>query len=513
MTDSKAQIPIHITAHEELCIERVPQKPCALVIFGASGDLTHRKLIPTVLRLHASGLLPKNFFLLGAARTKFSEEKFRTSLHKSAGSKPLAQGDFFKKIYYQSCEYSDPKSIGQLKKRLDELAKTHGTNGNVIFYLALPSSVYLPVIKALRDAGLIRQDKGQEPWSNVVIEKPFGSDLASAVKLNDEISQILDECQIYRIDHYLGKETVQNILMFRFANTIFEPVWNRRYIDHVQITAAETLGVERRGDFFDHTGTIRDMFQNHMLQLVSLVAMEPPVRFNSFDYRDEKVRLMRAIRPIDTKNIAASFVRGQYGAGKAEGKSVPAYREEPKVGKKSTTETFAAMKLFIDNWRWEGVPFYLRSGKRLASKATEISIQFKHIPHSIFPTVPAAQFPPNVLTMRIQPDEGISLSYEAKYPGPKLCMATLNLDFFYKELFKEEIPDAYQRLLLDCMQADQTLFVRRDMIEVSWALFDGILKAVQKDGEKGLHIYPSGTWGPQAADELIQKDGRYWKVL
>lgn len=510
----ETRIPLKITAHPELCIERVPEHPCGIVIFGASGDLAHRKLLPALYALHVAKLLPKNFFLAGAGRSEWTDDTFREdalkTLEKRGKLNDTESRSFLERVFYQRCNYEDPKSLSAVGEKVGRLSERYKTGGNVIYYLAVPPRVYAGTIRAMGEAKLVHPPAPKGPWTHVVIEKPFGHDLDSAAQLDREIHGVLDESQIYRIDHYLGKETVQNILMFRFANAIFEPIWNNRFIDHVQIMAAETLGIEHRAGFYDHAGALRDVFQNHMLQLLALVAMEPPSSFTADPYRDEKVKVLRSIRPIAPGCFSDCYVRGQYDAGIVDGTEVRAYRKEGGVPPDSQTETFAAIKLFIDNWRWEGVPFYLRAGKRLKGKATELAVHFKRIPHSIIPLIPANQFPRNVLILRIEPDEGISLSFEAKYPGPKFCLATLDLDFFYKDVFKGSIPGAYERLLLDCMLADQTLFVRQDMVGVSWSFITEVLEETERD-KVSPALYPAGSWGPKEADQLIQRDGRYWK--
>lgn len=505
--------PLKIVTHDKFCIESVPA-PCGIVIFGASGDLSHRKLIPALFDLHKAKLLPKGFFILGFARSDSGDDIFRDDISKTLKEKgetdTAALDSFLKLIYYRKGQYADAGELNLLGETLKGLGEKHETKGNIIFYLATPPDLYQNTIFAMNEAGLIQESNNGNPWTRVVIEKPFGRDFESARELNKELRKVLDETQIYRIDHYLGKETVQNILMFRFANSIFEPVWNHQYIDHVQITAAENLGVEHRAGYYEKAGVLRDMFQNHMLQLLALVAIEPPVRFNARQYRDEKERVVRSLRPVPLDKLNDFVVRGQYESGKINGETVPPYRDEHGVSKDSNIETFTAMKLFIDNWRWEGVPFYLRSGKRLENSATEIAVQFKTVPHSIFEFLEPSQYTPNVLSFRIQPDEGISLNFEAKHPGPKTCMATLNLRFNYKETFHEESMNAYVRLLLDCMQGDQTLFVRQDVIDLSWEFLSPILKAWEKEP---VPIYEAGSLGPQAGLDLIQKDGRFWRAL
>ena len=510
----EAKAPLQILTHDEFCVEKVPD-PCGIVIFGASGDLTHRKLIPALFNLYRAKLLPKGFFVIGFARTPGRDEDYRKNiletLREKQAADPALQKEFAERIYYLSGDYTDKSSLESLGNLLGDLDARHGCRENAIFYLATPPPVYGHLLRGLAGAGLIHAPHAS-PWSRVVIEKPFGHDAESAERLNREIKGFLDESQVYRIDHYMGKETVQNVLIFRFANTVFEPVWNRQYIDHVQITAAETLGVEHRAGYYDKAGALRDMFQNHMLQLLALTAMEPPVRFDADSYRDEKVKLLKSIRRIPMARMEEYAVRGQYAAGAMDGRKVCGYREEEGIQAGSTAETFVALKLFIDNWRWQGVPFYLRSGKRLKERVTEISIQFKNVPHSMFSSLGVEVLPANVLCLRIQPGEGISLGFEAKHPGPKLCMATLHLEFNYQDVFKIDPPEAYERLLLDCMQGDQTLFVRQDMSDVSWAWVTTILDYWKKTPPPRFPNYEAGSWGPGEADTLIQRDGRAWRI-
>ena len=508
--------PLKIVTHDKFCIETVPEV-CGIVIFGASGDLSHRKLIPAIFELHKKKLLPKDFFILGFARTEQNESAFRKDIAKTIAEhgerdKKL-QKTFLDFVYYQSGHYTNVSDLTNLKKTVCGLHAKYKTKGNTIFYLAVPPDLYQDTIFNMKGANLVTECKDRKCWTHIVIEKPFGRDFESACKLNQELVKILDESQIYRIDHYLGKETVQNILMFRFANAIFEPLWNQQHIDHIQITSAETLGIKHRAGYFERTGTLRDMFQNHMFQLLALVAIEPPTKFQADLYRDEKMKVMAALRPVPPDRIDEFVVRGQYGPGKINGKKVAGYREEKGVAKDSQVETYAAMKVFIDNWRWDGVPFYLRSGKRLGAAATEIAVQFKSVPHSIFEFLTPDQYTPNVLSFMIQPNEGISLNFEAKHPGPKTCMATLNLRFNYKETFHEEPMNAYVRLLLDCMQADQTLFVRQDMIDLSWKFLAPILEKWEAEKRPDFPNYAAGSSGPSEAEKLIRADKREWRAL
>ena len=500
MADSKT----NFTIRGEFCIETRPL-PCGVVIFGASGDLTGRKLIPALFQLHRRKLLPKSFYIFGFARSAGDDEGFRYRLQDELFrhlSRPSISeiNAFLQMCHYEQRDYENPGAYGDLAQRLADLDSTHGTGGNRLFYLATPPKLYADICANLGGAGLLREAEGGG-FARVIVEKPFGHDLTSALELDRRLHEIMAEGQIYRIDHYLGKETVQNILMFRFANAIFEPVWNRRYIDHVQITVAESVGVEHRAGYFEQAGIVRDMFQNHMLQMLALVAMEPPASFEADRVRDEKVKLLRSIRPLEGDAVDGAIVRGQYAG----------YRQEPGVAAESITETFAAARLRIDNWRWQGVPFYLRSGKRLARRASEIAIQFKPVPHSMFSPIGPEELAPNILLLRVQPDEGIALVMQAKHPGPKLCMSSLEMDFRYSEVFEEEAGDAYERLLLDAMLGDQTLFVRSDDMAVAWALITPVLERWAAQGAQGeLHAYDPGSWGPAAADQLIQADSRRW---
>jgi glucose-6-phosphate 1-dehydrogenase len=500
-----------------VCAETVAP-PNQLVVFGASGDLASRKLLPSLMQISKRELLDDRFFLLGVGRKKLSDEQFRQIAKRaikedfgSISAKELKS--FTDKFYYISGNYSDALFYDNIKIKLAELDKKYKVDGSRIFYLAVPPFLYSTIVEWLGSSGLsCPSEYGSKQNVRLVVEKPFGRDLQSAIELNGIIHRCFDESQVYRIDHYLGKETVQNILMFRFANVIFEPIWNRNYIDHVQITIAESMGVEHRGSYYDKAGALRDMFQNHMLQMLALVAIEPPTSFEADHIRDEKVKLLRSIRPFKMDELDSFIVRGQYGPGSINGKEVVGYRTEPGIDPQSKTETFIAAKLFMDNWRWKGVPFYLRTGKRLARKDTEIAITFKEVPHSMFVSAGLADMPPNVLILRIQPEEGISLSFQAKQPGSKICMTTLDMNFDYQSVFGVHMPEAYQRLLLDCMVGDQTLFARYDGVEIAWQLLTPVLEAWQNDNA-APYEYAAGSNSFAEADSLIESDGREWRKL
>jgi glucose-6-phosphate 1-dehydrogenase len=420
---------------------------------------------------------------------------------------------FAKGIYYIADDFSDPAAYQQLKTLLHRLDRERGTSGNRLFYLATPPSFFPVIVKHLGAVGLAKPKFPEQSWTRIIIEKPFGRDLASARELNRVVTEVFREEQVYRIDHYLGKETVQNLLVFRYANGIFEPFWNRRYIDHVQLAVAEDLGVENRGSYYEEAGLVRDMIQNHVLQLLSLVTMEPPSTFDATSVRDEKAKVLRAIRPLATDRIDEFSVRGQYVEGWVGGSKVPAYRAEPKVSPTSTTETYAALKLYIDNWRWADVPFYLRSGKRLPKRVSEISIQFRRVPHLLFKGAGADGIEPNVLSVHVQPNEGISLKFCAKLPGATMQIRPVQMEFRYGESFGATPPTAYETLLLDCMLGDATLFNRSDAVELSWELVDPILTHWREQGPKGLALYQAGSWGPAEADALIERDSRQWQRL
>ncbi len=495
-----------------LILPRTPD-PAAMVIFGASGDLTARKLIPALYNLALNRYLPSGFSVIGVADTALSEDEFRArmeqAVQKFSRTQPvdravwqsLADGISFVRMPFDD----QGDGYGRLAAELDRVDRERGTNGNRIFYLATAPQFFSVIIDRLGSSGVAKAGQG---WKRVVVEKPFGHDLNSAQELNRAIHTVFTEQQIFRIDHYLGKETVQNVLVFRFANGIFEPIWNRRYVDHVQITVAEDIGIERRGKYYETAGALRDIFQNHLLQLLSIAAMEAPPNFDADSVRDEKVKVLKSIHPID---VANDVVRGQYGPGWVAGQEVPGYRQELNVAATSTMETFVAVRLKIDNWRWADTPFYLRTGKRLPSRASEIAIQFKNPPHLPFAKTAVQELTPNVLVMRIQPHEGASLKIAAKIPGPVMRLRTVNMDFFYGSSFLVESPDAYERLVLDCMLGDATLFAREDEVERAWALADTIEAGWASQPPAPVPSYAAGTWGPAQADALIERDGRRWR--
>ena len=492
--------------------ERIPE-PAVVVIFGASGDLTKRKLLPALFHLEQSGLLPAEFAVVGVARRPLRDEfakDMREGILQFGGVK---EGDkkldgFMERVSYYAMNFDDPEGYGKLKTLLEGIDGQHGTKGNRLFYLATAPEYFADIIHQLGAHGMAKPQVGTV---HTIIEKPFGHDLASARELNDDVNGVFAEDQIFRIDHYLGKETVQNILIFRFANGIFEPVWNRNYVDHVQITAAEDIGIEGRGPFYEKAGALRDVVQNHVMELLSFVAMEPPVSFEAASMRREKVKVWRSIQPIHQMDA----VRGQYGPGTVDGKQVKGYRQEDRVDHNSSTETYAALKIGIDNWRWAGVPFYLRAGKRLAKRATEITIQFKQPPQLLFKGQSGSckELQPNLITMRIQPDEGISLRFGAKVPSPNMEICPVIMDFNYAEAFGKSSANGYERLLLDAMLGDATLFAHRDGVEATWTLLTPILEQWAASKPKGFPNYASGTWGPESGDELLARDGRAWRKL
>ena len=499
---------------EGISIRAVPQ-PCTIVIFGATGDLTHRKLIPALYNLAADGDLPPAVTIVGFARREKSDDQFRNELENASRkfSRQTVRDDIWKtfaeSIVYHRSEFEDEGGYKTLAKRLDKIDKESGTRGNRLFYLAAAPDQFESILKHLKAAGLNETCKGS--WARVIVEKPFGTDLPSARELNRIVRNSFTEEQTYRIDHFLGKETAQNILVLRFANAIFAPLWNTHYVDSVQITAAETLGVETRAGFYEHAGALRDMVQNHLLQLLCLVAMEPPTDLGADSIRDEKVKVIRSLRHLSRNEVAANVVRGQYTEGAIHGDPVVGYRQEQNVKPDSHTETFVALRLFIDNWRWADVPIYMRVGKRLPKSATEISVHFKKAPPVLFNKELCDQ---NVLVIRIQPDEGISLRIHAKVPGASFRIEPVKMDFHYGTSFGKASPEAYERLLLDAMSGDATLFARRDEVEEAWAFIDPIEEAwhAKKDAP-GLFFYAAGSWGPEEADDLLARDGRAWRRL
>ena len=501
---------------EGLQTERTPD-PCVLVIFGGTGDLTKRKLMPSLYNLAREGMLPTGFSVLGVSREEGNDADFREAMKKAVSDSSSAQVDsawesFAEGLFYISGEFGDGSTYQEIRQKLERIDRGRGTCANRLWYLATPPSIFKTIVDKLDNDGLNRTSR-DTCWVRIIIEKPFGRDLESARELNDAVANVFDEHQIYRIDHYLGKETVQNLLVFRFANGIFEPIWNRNYIDHIQITTAETVGVENRASYYEGTGALRDMIQNHVLQLLAMTAMEPPSTFEANAVRDEKVKVFHAIRPMKRQDVDSLTIRAQYGPGTIGGKSVPGYREETGVDPDSIAETFVALELVVENWRWAGVPFYIRTGKRLPKRVTEIAIVFKRTPHLIFRQVDGERAESNVLAIRIQPDEGISLKFGAKLPGAGIRLQPVTMDFRYGSSFGGRMADAYQRLLLDCMLGDATLYARRDGIEACWSLMTPILHAWESARVKKIPQYEAGTWGPQQSDAFIERNGRTWRRL
>jgi glucose-6-phosphate 1-dehydrogenase len=496
-------------------------EPCTLVIFGA-GDLLHRKLMPSLFHLMGDGLLPDDFAIIVVGRGGMDDDVFRTEVRNAlrtfgpegrAGLDPSAWARFARYLHFISGELADPATYEALRQRLSETDSALPHDSGRLFYLAIPPSLYEEAINRLAESGVAPRvpDPRQRPWVRIIIEKPFGRSLESAVALNACVRRAFAEHQVYRIDHYLGKETVQNLLVFRFANSIFEPVWNRQHVHHVQITAAESVGVEHRGKYYEEAGVVRDMFQNHLLQLLSLTAMEPPVTFSADAVRDEKVKVLRAIRPITAAALHDYAVRGQYAPGTIGGRPVPGYREEPDVAPDSPTPTYGAIRFMIDNWRWQGVPFYLRSAKRMPRRATEIAIQFRTPPHLMFPLPDGQTIEPNILAIRVQPEEGIALRFEVKVPGVEVRMASVNMEFGYAEALGKLEHDAYETLLLDCMLGEATLFTRSDEVEAAWTLVDPLIDFWARKRPDHFPNYAAGTWGPAVADDFIAREGAKWR--
>jgi glucose-6-phosphate 1-dehydrogenase len=484
--------------------------PGVLVVFGASGDLTARKLMPALERLSRRRLLPPAFSVVGVARSELSDDDFRSAMLAAVPDAGPAWGELVKNFRYVAGDYGHSDTFSALQTVLSELDEERGTAGNRTYYLATIPSVFEEVAEMLGKSGL-NQPTTPDAAVRLVIEKPFGRDLASARRLDASLHRVFDENQIYRIDHYLGKETVQNVLALRFANAIFEPIWNRRYVDNVQITVAEALGVEHRGSFYETAGALRDIVQNHVMQVLSLTLMEPPATVDAHGIRDEKVKALRAVKIPTTENVLANVVRAQYGPGWSEGQPVVGYREEEGVAPDSRTETYVAMELEVDNWRWADVPVFVRTGKRLPKRVTEVALQFQRVPHLPFSADASRGLHPNALILRIQPDEGISLRFGAKVPGQAFEVRDVLMDFSYGAAFLEEPPDAYERLLLDAMIGDPTLFIRSDEVDQAWQIVDPILEAWQEEGAP-LATYEAGTWGPREADQLIERRGRQWRT-
>jgi glucose-6-phosphate 1-dehydrogenase len=488
-------------------------EPCSIILFGASGDLAKRKVIPAMFDLAQNNALGDRYAITGFARTPMTDESFRNLLGEAAKTisevgpiAPAKWDAFAANLHYCAGDYADPEAYKRLAKLLDEIDAKRDLCGNRLFYLSTPPEVYQSIIENLGEAGLA-QPTCDGSWVRIIVEKPFGRDLASAKELNKMVLNVFDERQVYRIDHYLGKDTVQNLLVLRFGNGIFEPLWNRNYVDHVQITAAETLGVERRGGFYETAGALRDMIQSHVLQLTSLVAVEPPASFDATAVRNEKLKVLQSIRPFNLQMVAQSVVRGQYAPGAVGGRPMPGYRDEPGVNRNSRTETFVSMCVLIDNWRWADVPFYLRTGKRLAKRTTEIMIQFKRAPHIVFRE---REVQPNRLVLNIQPDEGVCVSFGAKKPGTEMAIGNVSMNFSYKEGFGGNSRSAYATLLNDCLRGDATLFDRGDSVEAAWALVDPILDVWSAAKTATVPEYPTGTWGPRESDQLLERDGRQW---
>jgi glucose-6-phosphate 1-dehydrogenase len=505
--------PLESGGASQECFSAKASDPCTIVILGASGDLTSRKLMPALYNLYSNGSLPRSFAIVGCGRTEMNDEEFRSLMRQrlisEARPTPSRWGSFAAHLYYRVLNYGSFPAYEDLAVFLRVLDKKHKTRGNRIFYLALPASQYETTIDMIGRAGLSREGESGNGWVRLVVEKPFGRDLKTARRLVQTTYNSFEERQVYRIDHYLTKETVQNVLVFRFANSIFEPLWNRGYIDHVDIIAAESIGIGRRAGYYEHTGVLRDMFHDHMMQLLALIAMEPPCRFEADRVTDEKSKVFRAIRPFPLDRLKENLLLGQYTAGVVDGEKVPGYRDEPGVERDSLTPTFASMKVFIDNWRWQGVPFFITSGKRLARKLTQIAIQFKGVPHSMFRNFLGEQIHANLLTLGIHPHEKITLQFQTKNPGAKICLRSVTMDFSYHQNFQGPIPDAYEKALLDCMEGDRTLFLRQDGVELCWSFLDPVLEECETCADRGsrLLFYEAGSWGPSGMEGL----GKGWR--
>jgi len=495
----------------ESCLMEGRPDPCSVVIVGASGDLTGRKIVPALYTLFINGGLPDPMLIVGCARTEIDDSEFRKRMKEAvlrhANLEPSGWERFAALLHYRTIKYDSPETFTVFADSLRSLEKAHGLKKNRLFYLAIPPSLYESTGRMLGETGLAQEQDGN--WARIVVEKPFGRDLDSAMALDRELHEYWKEHQVFRIDHYLAKETVQNILMFRFANAIFEPLWNRRYIESVHITAAESLGVEHRAGYYEQAGVLRDMFQNHMMQLLSLTAMEPPAQFEANRVRDEKVKVYRALRPFEREKLSECLLLGQYTAGEVNGLAVPAYRDEPGVDPKSLVPTFARMKIFVDNWRWQGVPFFLTSGKRLSEKRTEIMIQFKEIPHSMFRSVLGEHVSANRLTLGIYPEEMIRMTFQTKNPGAKVCLRTVTMDFHYNQDYRGPVMEAYEKVLLDCMLGDHMLFWRQDGVELCWSFLTPVLEACETCGDRAerLHFYPAGSRGPAFKNRRDESHG------
>jgi glucose-6-phosphate 1-dehydrogenase len=495
----------------EMCLFEGKLDPCTIIIFGASGDLAARKLMPALYSLYLSQALPVPCCIVGVGRTAWSREEFQQAMRGAKGAQdnfdPARWDEFAQALFYQAVDYDSPESFAQLRQTLEEHDRRFHTGGNRIFYLAVPPSLYPLISLRVGEAGLGQEGAAGQGWARIVAEKPFGRDLKSAVELNRAMHQSFQEHQIFRIDHYMAKETVQNILILRFANAIFEPLWNRGFIDRVGIIAAEKLGVGRRAGFYEETGVLRDMFQNHMMQLLALIAMEPPARFEAERVREEKAKVFRALKPIADPNSEENLVLGQYAAGELDGERVHGYREEEGVSPESLTPTYAVMRVFIDNWRWRGVPFYLVSGKRLAEKRTELVIYFKEVPHSMFENIQMGPIAANRLMLGIHPQEKITLTFETKNPGAVVCLRAVTMDFNYYQNYRGPVMDAYEKSILDVIQGDHMLFWRQDAVEMCWSYFSPLIEECETCAflEKLIHPYPAGTWGPEAAQAFMKE--------